>query len=519
MSGQAIVRYLRAVNHQPISAQLRNPLDPATVSDLTEALRNVRLDGEVGKTCRRLIRAIARWAGARGAVTRGLVPVRGSDQRLDLCLDFEGGRVAIDIDRHGEVIATEQLARALKVGWHPLWIRWRSPQIAQPPGVVIVDLPARAVSPAQSLLARLFPEKQFDGIPDERVWSFVALLGPGRRRLIEIVELRAGRTGEPMTLDQTAAELFRIGRTARRLSRERIRQLEAKAFRMLRHPSRSRHLFKESQSSAGTARPNEPRHAPRPPAEHAHENRTSSLGDRLPTIEAQPAATRVASAEQLTLADLRLPARSNNALSRNGLTVRQILNCSDDALLRLRNFGRASLRELDQRLAELGMSRASPPAGAETSQRAVTPGAQLGKHGLVSRHAGPGNRSERAPLPGGSSGKRSIQPATTRMVLAITLMDGRRDQLGGRLESTLVSVLSSLPRDGLTPTQLAHILRGSPGPQTQQVIHRYGIRDAGSFASLPFPELREQILRAAESRPETFAIRIRDVANDQRRND
>ena len=70
------------------------------------------------------------------------------------------------------------------------------------------------------------------------------LLAPLDEREREILKLRFGLDrGEPRTLEEVGEHF--------NLTRERIRQIEAKALRKLRHPSRSRKLraFLEGRTS------------------------------------------------------------------------------------------------------------------------------------------------------------------------------------------------------------------------------------------------------------------------------
>ena len=66
----------------------------------------------------------------------------------------------------------------------------------------------------------------------ERISEVLRSLTPRER---EVIELRFGlRDGQPRTLEEVARTYG--------ITRERIRQIEAKALRKLRHPSRSRKL-------------------------------------------------------------------------------------------------------------------------------------------------------------------------------------------------------------------------------------------------------------------------------------
>jgi DNA-directed RNA polymerase subunit alpha len=58
----------------------------------------------------------------------------------------------------------------------------------------------------------------------------------------------------------------------------------------------------------------------------------------------------------MTLADLKLSVRAGNCLeSENIQTVRDLVQRSEDSLLEVRNFGETTLREVKEKLAELGL--------------------------------------------------------------------------------------------------------------------------------------------------------------------
>src|SRR5262249_56170672 len=58
----------------------------------------------------------------------------------------------------------------------------------------------------------------------------------------------------------------------------------------------------------------------------------------------------------MTLADLKLSVRASNCLeSENIQTVRDLVQRSEDQLLEVRNFGETTLREVKDKLTELGL--------------------------------------------------------------------------------------------------------------------------------------------------------------------
>lgn len=54
---------------------------------------------------------------------------------------------------------------------------------------------------------------------------------------------------------------------------------------------------------------------------------------------------------------LELSVRPYNCLKRNGIhTLEQLLECSEEDLMNLRNFGQKSMEEIKQKLAEMNLS-------------------------------------------------------------------------------------------------------------------------------------------------------------------
>ena len=58
----------------------------------------------------------------------------------------------------------------------------------------------------------------------------------------KILEKRFGFDGEPKTLEQIASEISQIDNPKKHINRERVRQVESKALRKLRHTTRCRRV-------------------------------------------------------------------------------------------------------------------------------------------------------------------------------------------------------------------------------------------------------------------------------------
>lgn len=90
------------------------------------------------------------------------------------------------------------------------------------------------------------------------------------------------------------------------------------------------------------------------------------LGEQ--TVSAAAAATAAAEAEQanrldMPIADLDLSVRASNCLDSAGIrTVGELTSMSEDDLLKIRSFGKTSLREIRRKLEDLGMSLAGEPS-------------------------------------------------------------------------------------------------------------------------------------------------------------
>jgi DNA-directed RNA polymerase subunit alpha len=90
------------------------------------------------------------------------------------------------------------------------------------------------------------------------------------------------------------------------------------------------------------------------------------LGEQ--TVSAAAAATAAAEAEQasrldMPISDLDLSVRASNCLDSAGIrTVGELTSMSEDDLLKIRSFGKTSLREIRRKLEDLGMSLAGEPS-------------------------------------------------------------------------------------------------------------------------------------------------------------
>jgi RNA polymerase primary sigma factor len=89
------------------------------------------------------------------------------------------------------------------------------------------------------------------------------VLGSLTERERKILEMRFGlKDGDDRTLDEIG-KIYNV-------TRERIRQIEAKGLRKLRHPTRLRHLrgFLESEQPAPAPETDQPRNQPHRPTTH-----------------------------------------------------------------------------------------------------------------------------------------------------------------------------------------------------------------------------------------------------------
>ena len=63
--------------------------------------------------------------------------------------------------------------------------------------------------------------------------------------------------------------------------------------------------------------------------------------------------------------------------------------------------------------------------------------------------------------------------------------------------AAVFEILDTMPDKRLSATMLGHVLRGSQGERTQEIIAMYQPPTAGAFADVPFLELRNSIIDAA----------------------
>jgi len=101
-------------------------------------------------------------------------------------------------------------------------------------------------SPAQKLFVAVLPhwDRYYDEPPEvdeEVIWQVVTSVLETRE--VMVLETRFGRRyGRSLTLEDTSKLIPRHGGGKGGISRERVRSIEAKALRKLRHPKRSRPL-------------------------------------------------------------------------------------------------------------------------------------------------------------------------------------------------------------------------------------------------------------------------------------
>lgn len=164
----------------------------------------------------------------------------------------------------------------------------------------------------------------------------------------KVVRLRFGLDGRKYTLKEVGQELGR--------SSERIRQIETKSLRKLRHPEKKKFLEVFF----------------RPTLEKKIENlaqKNMSLQKKIEWYEKilgkvkqlieQPEFIQVQEEEELSksIEDLEFSVRTTNSLRSAGIsTIRELLSRTEDELLKLKNFGRKSLLEIQDALAEMNLS-------------------------------------------------------------------------------------------------------------------------------------------------------------------
>ena len=185
----------------------------------------------------------------------------------------------------------------------------------------------------------------------ETVWAVVDTLPP---RMAKIVSMRYGRHGPPMTLGE-------VGRNFN-VTRERIRQIQVKALRRLGHPSRWNRWWPVPAPT------NEAAHNPSPESVGPEE----TGGTRPEASDSGPGLEGLLPLTERPIVELGLSLRPYNALRRAGKrTIGDLLAMSDGDLTRLRNFGRASLTELDERLTASGFARRDTGSAVWASPRAT----------------------------------------------------------------------------------------------------------------------------------------------------
>lgn len=122
------------------------------------------------------------------------------------------------------------------------------------------------------------------------------------------------------------------------VTRERIRQIMAKAFRKLRHPSRARFLESLVQPYALILRP--PAAKTAPPEPQSSQLMPFMLNNLILTVE-----------------EAEFSIRADNCLKANNIRrIWELAQMTEADLQRSRNFGRKTLWEVKQVLAELGLS-------------------------------------------------------------------------------------------------------------------------------------------------------------------
>jgi hypothetical protein len=201
---------------------------------------------------------------------------------------------------------------------------------------------------------------------------------------------------------------------------------------------------------------------------------------------------------QVAIEELGLSARAYNALRRaNKRTVADLLDVPDQELTRLRNFGRRSLQELEERLAAAGFVRHAPDTGPIPSP---------GRPDAPSVTTDP-----ELPIPRGDSAEAQHATGNRRQpgaVLVIGLRPGVSWPVKGtRLEQAVCSTLVACQL-AMSPTELAHVLRGSRGPRTAALHDTFSLPAYGAFEDSSFEDLRAQILKLAEATPAAFVIRM-----------
>lgn len=256
----------------------RSRVATRTATSLAQALGRLNFEGlqSVGAT-KLVTRAVVEWAESIGWLPVAEMPLAfledapeypGRQGIVDVFVARPGQPrdLVIEIDRANKRWSARKLGYAVANGKAAIWVRWSGlgpPSAIVPGGVEVIYLdvgrrpliqPAPPkeevrVAPVESnlsgasraLLASVFPA----GVPAEdatwgqekAVWAAVGDLAP---RLALVVRCRFGYYGpRALTLARTAEVLAdELGEVE--VSRERIRQLQAKSMRMLRTRSSAR---------------------------------------------------------------------------------------------------------------------------------------------------------------------------------------------------------------------------------------------------------------------------------------
>lgn len=91
-----------------------------------------------------------------------------------------------------------------------------------------------------------------------------------------------------------------------------------------------------------------------------------------------------------------------------------------------------------------------------------------------------------------------VEPALSADgVIAVRLSGGSAEGLADPVARAIAGVLALVPRGSLSATMLTHVLRGSQGPKTQELIKRYGLSQYAEFGHTPFSDLRLRVIELA----------------------
>ena len=219
-----------------------------------------------------------------------------------------------------------------------------------------IAVPKYEPTSAENLYSRVFGvpvEEVNEMMPDDAEEAIETVLATLMPREVEIVRMRL----DGKFLDE-------VGR-AFNITRERVRQIEAKAYRKLRHPSRSRilRLGENAMQEAETELEQERNELVAKYKERLRANdeayQEALVGmeslDRYENAlaEVDEGELRV---ENITLEEMNLSVRSYNCCRRAGITcVGDFKKYDIEQLMRIRNLGRRSLEEIIKKLASYGI--------------------------------------------------------------------------------------------------------------------------------------------------------------------